>query len=178
MCFAHGKEGIGHGCPAGSFVGAGKQVVLPAQSHWTDSIFYQVIVDLKVSIMQVAAQLLPALGAIGDRLSHQTLAQHLCCLPVHQPAHLVENWQGLLPARPLYLVQLLYVDQSGLSPLAVLIKGLLKVSPGMGPAPQMDHILCAANLLIGAISVSLQIPFKSLQYPLGSVMSAGRAVVK
>jgi len=26
MCFAHGKEGIGHGCPAGSFVGAGKQV--------------------------------------------------------------------------------------------------------------------------------------------------------
>src|SRR5690625_253362 len=98
MCFAHGKEGIGHGCPVGSFVGAGKQVVLPAQSHWTDSIFYQVIVDLKVSIMQVAAQLLPALGAIGDRLSHQTLGQHLCCLPVHPPAHLIENRQGLLQA--------------------------------------------------------------------------------
>src|SRR5690625_2239486 len=45
----------------------------------------------------------------------------------------------------------------------------------MGPAPQMDHILCAANLLIGAISDSVQIPFKSLQYPLGPVISAGRA---
>ena len=43
VLFAGAEEGIEHGSPFGSFMGSGKEVVLPAQGIWTYRIFDGII---------------------------------------------------------------------------------------------------------------------------------------
>jgi len=62
-------KGIDHSAPFGTLLGAGEQVVFPAQSNSTDGIFYQIIINFQATILEVAFQEFPAAGGISDCLA-------------------------------------------------------------------------------------------------------------
>ena len=40
-----------------------------AEGHWPDAIFYPIVIDGQISIVQIACERLPAVQAVVDRLS-------------------------------------------------------------------------------------------------------------
>lgn len=57
-------------CPV---VRAGKEVVLPAQSDWSDGVLDEVVVDLNLTVSSLAHERRSALERAGDGLAPRTL---------------------------------------------------------------------------------------------------------
>ena len=74
--FASDQEGIEHSRSSRPVVGAGKQVVLPSDSHRANGILHQVVVNLQVAIGGVKAKLIPSLQTIAQGLADGALWQH------------------------------------------------------------------------------------------------------
>jgi hypothetical protein len=181
MSLADGKEGIDHGRMPGAFMGTCRHVVFASEGHGPDCVFDQIVVDFQQSVIQIAAQGLPPGGAVGKSLSDLAPGQnlfHFCMDPFAQP---VNDGQGfpktkfltlvrsevLLPGGPINGIKALNIAQCGSGPLPVVVQVLFELPAGMRPAGQVRDSLTSTDLLINAISIRLQIPFKSIQYSPG-----------
>lgn len=53
MLLADGEEGIDHGRPLGRLVGAGEEIVFPAEGHGPYRVLHAVVVDAQVPVIEV-----------------------------------------------------------------------------------------------------------------------------
>src|SRR5688572_22475925 len=68
------NERVGRCCPLTSGVGAGKHIVLPAQSQRPDGALGGVVADLQSSVVEIARERSPARTRVTDRTSQFTPA--------------------------------------------------------------------------------------------------------
>ncbi len=75
--FAGTNHTIDHGHALCCFMASGEQVIFPAQSHWTQTIFDRVVVDGQHSVRGITHQLIPSFYAISHRYTNGTFWQYL-----------------------------------------------------------------------------------------------------
>jgi hypothetical protein len=83
VLFTGGYKGVHGRRHFGRLVGAGEQVVLPADGDGADTVLGQVVVDLDLPVQGIGAQALPAGQGVGQGLAQRAFGQLLRQLQEH-----------------------------------------------------------------------------------------------